>query len=157
MMLMMLTDAVISKGYGNAPTIRYFDDGDGAGFRVGVSVYDKNAENSTRWVNLNVIVSGKLTEQIRRMKLQEYSHINIVGTFDMRPSVNTETGEIKAWPTVRPFKIEFATSASGKSRTDVGNDAHHEARPEKTPTSPDRMSNFTGYEPLGGSNPFYGE
>lgn len=96
MMLQLVTDAVISKGYGGAPAFYSSEDGRMISFKIGCKVYDKKAEKETRWVNLNVNAFDDLAERVRRMNLKEGSHINLVGTFDMKPWVNRETGEITA-------------------------------------------------------------
>ena len=110
MMLQLVTDAVISKGYGGAPAFYSSEDGRMISFKIGCKVYDKKADKETRWVNLNVNAFDDLAERVRRMNLKEGSHINLVGTFDMKPWVNRETGEITAWPTIRATNIEYAAS-----------------------------------------------
>lgn len=110
MMLQLVTDAVISKGYGGAPAFYSSEDGRMISFKIGCKVYDKKADKETRWVNFNVNAFDDLAERVRRMNLKEGSHINLVGTFDMKPWVNRETGEITAWPTIRATNIEYAAS-----------------------------------------------
>ncbi len=157
MMLLTITDAVISRGFNNAPAIHFFEGNTGAGFTIGQAVYDKKAENNTRWVNLNVIVPGEMLEQIRRMKLKEHSHINLTGSFDMRPSIDKSTGELRSWPTVRALKLEYATGAVKSEVEPSVKPADTPASVRPTPVSPEQLPNFTGFEPFGGDNPFYGE
>ena len=48
MLKMIITEAVVSKGYNNDPAIRYFDienSGQAANFRIGKRIYDGRAEN----------------------------------------------------------------------------------------------------------------
>ena len=92
MMLQLVTDAVISKGYGGAPAFHSSEDGRMLSFKIGCKVYDKRADKETRWVNFNVNAFDDLAERVRRMNLKEGSHINVMGNFDMKPWVNRETG-----------------------------------------------------------------
>ena len=91
MMLQLVTDAVISKGYGGAPAFHSSEDGRMLSFKIGCKVYDKRADKETRWVNFNVNAFDDLAERVRRMNLKEGSHINVMGNFDMKPWVNRET------------------------------------------------------------------
>ena len=88
MMLQLVTDAVISKGYGGAPAFHSSEDGRMLSFKIGCKVYDKRADKETRWVNFNVNAFDDLAERVRRMNLKEGSHINVMGNFDMKPWVN---------------------------------------------------------------------
>ena len=85
MMMQLVTDAVISKGYGGAPAFHSSEDGRMLSFKIGCKVYDKRADKETRWVNFNVNAFDDLAERVRRMNLKEGSHINVMGNFDMKP------------------------------------------------------------------------
>jgi len=85
MIKITVTNAVISKGYGEKPSLQ-FSQKDGATtavrFRIGQRVFDKEAENNTRWVNMNVKAFGKLAERIHNMKLDAGSTVNLSGRLD---------------------------------------------------------------------------
>ena len=75
MLKMIITEAVVSKGYNNDPAIRYFDienSGQAANFRIGKRIYDGRAENKHRWLNFTVKAhqaheaQGGLVHQHRR-------------------------------------------------------------------------------------------
>ncbi len=75
MLKMMITDAVVSKGYNGDPAIRYFDvEGGGqiASFRIGKRLYDSKAPDNHRWLNFNVKASKNMCERIKRMKLKDF-------------------------------------------------------------------------------------
>lgn len=153
MMLQMVTDAVISKGYGGASAFHYSEDGRMLSFKIGCKVYDKKAERETRWVNFNVNAFDDVAERVKKMNLKEGSHINLMGSFDMRPWVNRETGEITTWPTIRAINIEYAASPAARQETQ----AAQKAALTQATQPPEQLSGFTGYEPFGGTNPYYSE
>jgi len=156
MMLQLVTDAVISKGYGGAPAFHCSEDGRMLSFKIGCKVYDKRADKETRWVNFNVNAFDDLAERVRKMNLKEGSHINVVGNFDMKPWVNRETGEITTWPTIRAINIEYAASAAPRQESQPAQKAAPaQAQQEQSALPPEQLSGFTGYEPFGGDNPYY--
>lgn len=69
-----ITGAVISQGYENAPALKFSEKGDAVRFRIGHKVYDPNAKDNHRWVNLPVKAFGTLCDRIRKMKLQAGSY-----------------------------------------------------------------------------------
>ena len=54
MLAVLITGAVVSKGYQEEPAVKFSDNGKAVWFRVGKKVYDSQAEDNRRWVNLNV-------------------------------------------------------------------------------------------------------
>ena len=76
------TDVIVSKGYANQSAVRFSEDGKIVRFRIGKKVYDKNAENNTRWFNVSVKGFGPIAERIQKMQLKEGSLIHISGTLD---------------------------------------------------------------------------
>ena len=127
-------------------------------FKIGCKVYDKKAERETRWVNFNVNAFDDVAERIKKMNLKEGSHINLMGSFDMRPWVNRETGEITTWPTIRAINIEYGASPAARQETQAArNAALTQAAHEPAAQPPEQLSGFTGYEPFGGTNPYYSE
>ena len=156
MMMQLVTDAVISKGYGGAPAFHSSEDGRMLSFKIGCKVYDKRADKETRWVNFNVNAFDDLAERVRRMNLKEGSHINVMGNFDMKPWVNRETGEITTWPTIRAVNIEYAASALPKQDAQTAQKAVPvQDKPEQSALPPEQLPGFTGYEPFGGGNSYY--
>lgn len=156
MMLQLVTDAVISKGYGGAPAFHSSEDGRMLSFKIGCKVYDKRADKETRWVNFNVNAFDDLAERVRRMNLKEGSHINVMGNFDMKPWVNRETGEITTWPTIRAVNIEYAASALPKQDAQTAQKAVPvQDKQEQSALPPEQLPGFTGYEPFGGGNSYY--
>lgn len=49
MLKVFATDVVVSKGYDNAPALKFGEKGDSVRFRIGKKVYDARAEGNTRW------------------------------------------------------------------------------------------------------------
>lgn len=153
MMLSIITDAVISRGYDGSPAIYTSEDGQFLSFRIGSKVYDTRAPNNTRWVNQQVNVRGELVGRVQKMGLKEGSHINVYGAFDMRPNVNRETGEITSYPTIRSEGIEYASGA--KPRPSASESASAEHKPTRQADEP--PDPFLGYRPFGTDNPYYPE
>lgn len=154
MMLQIVTDAVVSRGYDGAPAIYTSEDGQFISFRVGHKVYDTRAPNNTRWVNLNVNITGDLIPKIQKMNLKEGSHINIFGNFDMRPNVNRENGEITTWPTIKASHIEFAAS---RPKQEPAKPLRQNAEPANATSEPEQPADFLGYMPFGEDTPYYPE
>ena len=83
MLKFFASDVVVSKGYQNAPAIKFSEKGDFVRFRVGQKVYDPRAEDNHRWINITVkCFSTALIERIRAMGLKEGSFINLTGRYD---------------------------------------------------------------------------
>ena len=98
MMKIIITDAVVSRGYDGAPAIRFFNSENGgefAVFQVGKRKYDSRAENNHRWVNLKVKAFGDLCERIKKMSLKEGSFISLCGDYDEERWTDKETGELR--------------------------------------------------------------
>jgi len=56
------TNVVVSKGYEGKPALRFGGENNSTvRFRVGCRVYDSNAENNTRWINLSILTCLHLT------------------------------------------------------------------------------------------------
>ena len=181
MLKMIITEAVVSKGYNNDPAIRYFDSensGQIANFRVGKRVYDSKAEKSHRWLNFTVKAFGDMCERIKRMKLKEGSYINIVARYDEETWETRDTHETRTGVVLYLDEIEYASSGNGQKNgqassggtapQDGGTPAAqnggpaYQNQPQGQPVpqgqpAPDPMpGGFTGYEGFGGSgNPFF--
>ena len=150
------TNVVISKGYDNAPAIRYSEKGDSVRFRIGAKQYDTRAENNTRWINISVKAFGHICERIRKMDLKEGSYINLVGRLDEDNWTDQKTGETKSAMVIILDDVEFA-SGGGKSKAAENQQSAQQTGYTSAPTpaaSPESSSNFTGYEPFGGESLF---
>lgn len=77
MFKVIATDVVISKGFDNAPALRFSEKGDSVRFRIGKKVYDTRAENNTRWFNVSVKAFGDVCERIKKMQLKEGSFVHL--------------------------------------------------------------------------------
>lgn len=176
MLKMIITEAVVSKGYDGAPAIRFYD-GDGssqiANFRVGKRVYDSKADNNHRWLNFNVKAFGDVCERIKRMKLKEGSYINLTARYDEETWETKDTHETRTGAVLYLEEIEFAGGGNGQKngQSSAGGTApqstggYPAAQPQGQPGYPQGQppqsaepmpGNFTGFEGFaGGENPFF--
>ena len=168
MLKMIITEAVVSKGYDGAPAIRFFDGENGsqiANFRIGKRVYDSKAENKHRWLNFTVKSFGEITERIKRMKLKEGSFINIVARYDEETWKDRNSNEDRTAAVLYLEEIEFSGGGGGQKngQTNTGTSAPQGQQPPaqsyspEPPQSEDAMpEGFTGFENFGGTeNPFF--
>lgn len=161
MLQFIATNAVISRGFDNKAALKFSDDGNIVRFRIGERVYDKNAENNTRWINLNVKAFGNLCERIKKMQLKEGSFVNLIGRFDEDVWTDRETGEARSQPVIYLSDIEFAGSRSkGEQKSDsrggfgdgVGSYGNDPA-PSPAPAG----QNFQGYGSFDGGSSFFSD
>jgi len=136
----IITGAVISKGYGTQPAIRYTENGSCARFKIGQRVYDKRAENNTRWLNLSVKAFGTLADRISKMGLKDGSFVNLAGRLD--EDVWEDKGETKRQFVVILDEIEYASGGERKPPADA---------PAPEPPS----GEFTGFEAFPGGGELY--
>ena len=183
MMKIIISDAVVSRGYDGAPAIRFFNSENGgefAVFQVGKRKYDSRAENNHRWVNLKVKAFGDICERIKKMKLKEGSFVTLCGDYDEERWNDKESGEVRTSPVISLDDIKFSHTGGQKkeqsgSVQDAGNQGQQGYPPAPgtsqtapapaavTPQSGQPMQaptempqNFTGYESFsGGQNPFF--
>lgn len=146
------TEAVVSKGYENAPAVKFGEKGDSARFRVGWKVYDPRAENKSRWVNISVKAFGPLCERIRKMKLKECSRISLIGRLDEDSWTDERTGEVKNSKVIILEDIEYV---SGGGKNQNGEHTGDEVGTPAQETRPEASGNFTGYEPYGNGSSFF--
>ena len=168
MLKMIITEAVVSKGYDGAPAIRFYD-GDGsnqiANFRIGKRVYDSKAENNHRWLNFNVKAFGDVCERIKRMKLKEGSYINLTARYDEETWETKDTHETRTGAVLYLDEIEYAGGGGQKNgQNGAGNSAAQNnggtpaPQPQGQPPQPAEPmpGGFTGFENFGGvENPFF--
>ena len=167
MMKMIITEAVVSKGYDGAPAIRFYDgDGDSqiANFRIGKRVYDSKADNNHRWVNFNVKAFGDVCERIKRMKLKDGSYINLIARYDEETWTAKDTNEARTGAVLYLEDIEYANSGNGQKNGQAGSgDSTPQGgstpapQGQQAPQAPAPMpGSFTGFESFGGAeNPFF--
>ena len=160
MLKVIATQVVVSKGYDEAPALRFSEDGESVRFRIGKKVYDPHAEDKSRWINLSVKAFGVLCERIEKMKLKEGSYINLIGRLDEDSWVDQTTGKPKSMMVIILDEIEYA-SVGGKSKEKQTSDQQQNAAPQSVPaasaapaTGTETSGNFTGYEPVGGCSFF---
>lgn len=173
MLKMIITEAVVSKGYDGAPAIRFYDGEGGsqiANFRIGKRVYDSKADNNHRWVNLNVKAFGDVCERIKRMKLKEGSYINIIARYDEETWTVKDTNETRTGAVLYLEDIEYANSGNGQKTGQTGSgdstpqgggtpasQGQQPSQGQQAPQAPAPMpGSFTGFENFGGAeNPFF--
>jgi single-stranded DNA-binding protein len=132
----IITGAVISRGFGTQPAIHFSENGNCARFKIGQRVYDKRAENNYRWLNLSVKAFGALAERISKMGLKEGSCVNIVGRLDEDTWEDKDSGAAKRQFIIILDEIEYALTGEKKPSA-----AESESPPGE----------FTGYEAFSGS------
>ena len=149
MFKVIATDVVISKGFDNAPALRFSEKGDSVRFRIGKKVYDTRAENNTRWFNVSVKAFGDVCERIKKMQLKEGSFVHLTGRLDEESWKDQSTNESKSQTVIILDEIEYASGGSKPKDS--------QQQPQAAPTvtaAPEKSSNFTGYEPFGGGSFF---
>ena len=154
MLKMIVTGAIVSKGYNENPAIRFFDNekgGQTATFRIGQKVFDSRAENNHRWINL-------------------------IARYDEDSWEDRETGAPRTAPVLILDEIEYSGSGGGQkngknANGEVGGTEDPSAdasdQPSGTPSqrmgyqpssqpAPSLPGNFTGYENFGSQeNPYF--
>lgn len=162
MFKVIATDVVISKGYDNAPALKFSEYGESVRFRIGKKVYDTRAENNARWVNLSVKAFGAVCERIKKMQLKESSFVNILGRLDEDVWEDSTTHEKKSAMVIIVDEIEFCAFGSGKqTKSSDGDGESNKQQAPATQAEPANTSempgNFSGFEPFGGANSFFDE
>lgn len=164
MFKVILTNAVVSKGYDKNPALKFTDDGKCVRFRVGKGLYDPNAENNTRWLNKTVKAFDSMCERIKKMQLKEGSRINITGNVTLDVWTDNDTKEEKSAEAIVITDIEYATSGGGNSDKNDQGDKAGKADAQKPKTQAKQadeyvpeQTNFEGFESFGGTNAFFSE
>ena len=149
MLAVLITGAVISKGYQDEPAIKVSDSGKAVWFRIGKKVYDSQAEDNRRWVNLNVKGFNYMVERVQKMQLKEGVYVNIRGRLD-EDVWTDKSGETRRSLYIVAEDIEYA---GGKAKED-SEEAEPARQPEEAPISTEAPGEFTGYESFGGTDFF---
>ena len=179
MLKLIITEAVVSKGYNDDPAVRYFSSnsenaGQVANFRIGKRVYDSKAEKNHRWLNFTVKAFGDMCERVKRMKLKEGSYINIIARYDEETWETKDTHETRTGVVLYLDEIEYASSGNGQKNGQISSDSaapqgggapapqnqsqgYPPASQDQANSAPDPMpGGFTGYESFGDAgNPFF--
>ena len=160
MLKVFATDVVVSKGFDNAPALKFSDDGESVRFRFGKKVYDTRAENNTRWINMTVKAFGSTCERIKKMQLQEGSYVNLMGRLDEDRWEDPQTHAQKSMPVIILDTIEYAYGGNGKAKEGQSTDAsasgsqpytgtNQASAPQSAAGQQGMPANFTGFEPVG--------
>ena len=149
MLAVLITGAVISKGFQDEPAIKVSDSGKAVWFRVGKKVHDPQAEDNRRWININVKGFNYMAERIQKMQLKEGVYVNIRGRLDSDEWTDKD-GNTRKNLVVIAEDIEYA---GGKVK-DESEDSEPASQPEKAPLPTEAPGEFTGYEPFGGTSFF---
>ncbi|NBJ88510.1 single-stranded DNA-binding protein [Acutalibacter sp. 1XD8-36] len=150
MLAVLITGAVISKGFQDEPAIKVSDSGKAVWFRVGKKVYDPQAEDNRRWININVKGFNYMAERIQKMQLKEGVYVNIRGRLD-EDVWKDKDGETHKNLYVIAEDIEYA---GGKSKDESESYTAPVHQPDKAPLPTEAPGEFTGYEAFGGTSFF---
>lgn len=112
MLKVLATQVVVSRGYDGAAAIKFSEKGDAVRFRIGKKVYDPNAENNARWINLAVKGFGPICERIKKMQLKDGSFVNLIGRLDEDVWEDQQTHEKKS-------AILFVAAAIGNDKQNI--------------------------------------
>ena len=159
MIKIFIADAVISKGYKDAPAIRVSENKNAVQFKIGKRVYDKNAKDNHRYINLAVKAFGSLCERIEKMQLKESSHINLTGRLD-EEQWDDENGQKISRFVIIAEDIEYASSGNGAGSGSPLQNGNGTAAPsvQQPPSTQGEQagnpSGFTGYGSFGGNDYF---
>lgn len=125
MLKVFATGVVVSKGYNNAPALKYSTNGESVRFRFGKKVYDPNTEDKSRWLNMSVKAFGGVCEHIKKMQLKEGAYVNIIGRLDEDTWTDETTGEKKTAMVVIADEIEYAYGNGKKDANSTSTQAQY--------------------------------
>lgn len=158
MLKVFATDVIVSKGYANQSAVRFSEDGKIVRLRIGKKVYDKNAENNTRWFNVSVKGFGPIAERIQKMQLKEGSLIHLSGTLDEESWLDQTSNTTKTQTVIILEDIDYASGGGAKKegQNQQNGSAAPAAPAAGTTTTPENSPNFEGYSNFGGGSFFDG-
>lgn len=157
MIKVLVTQAVISKGYDNKPAINITRTNEvtAVRFRIGKKVYDPKADGNSRWLNYSVKGFGSIVDRIEKMQLKEGSFVNIFARLDEETWEDQTTHEKKSAPVFILDEIEFASIGGKKEGNSQGNGTGNQAASQGAPApAGSNDGGFTGFEPFGGGSFF---
>ncbi len=150
------TDVIVSKGYANQSAVRFSEDGKIVRFRIGKKVYDKNAENNSRWFNVSVKGFGPIAERIQKMQLKEGSLIHISGTLDEESWLDQSSNTTKTQTVIIIDDIDYASGSGAKKDGQNQQQNSSSAPASGASNAPENSPNFEGYSNFGGASFFDG-
>lgn len=150
------TDVIVSKGYANQSAVRFSEDGKIVRFRIGKKVYDKNAENNSRWFNVSVKGFGPIAERIQKMQLKEGSLIHISGTLDEESWLDQPSNTTKTQTVIIIDDIDYASGSGAKKDGQNQQQNSSSAPASGASNAPENSPNFEGYSNFGGASFFDG-
>jgi len=159
MLKIIITDAVISKGFEGKPAFRFNDNKSKVEFKIGNRVYDKNVKDNHRYINFAVKAFSPLSERIEKMKLKEGSRINISGKMD--EDQWEDNGQKLSRYVIIADDIEYASGsgAGSASPPQNGNGTAPQnssgSQQQSQADQPEPPPNFTGFETVGNGNDFF--
>lgn len=151
MFKVIVTEAVISKGYDGANALRYGENNESVRFRIGKKVYDSRQESNYRWINIGVKAFGNNCERIKKMQLKEGSYINLIGRYD-EDQWETNEGVKKTAAVIIMDEIEYCFNGNQKNNDEKSTPKEKEEIKEKEdPKKQEQSDNFEGYTPYDSS------
>ena len=154
-----ITDAVISKGYNGADTFRYSETKATVYFRIGYRVYDKNATDNRRYVNIMIKAFNPICERIEKMQLRDGSHINLCGRLD--EETWNEGNEKRSRFIIIADEIEYSgnngkTNGNDSKPQQNGQDSIPQNSPQTTQEEHSGMpESFGGFLPPDEESPYF--
>ena len=163
----VVTEAIVSKGYEGADAVKITqgEKSNIARFRIGTKVYDPKEENGSRWFNLSVKAFGSVCERIKKMQLKDGSYINLSGRLDEESWEDKNTHEKKKMTVLIADEVEYCYAGNnGANKQNTASEGQPAAPQASTPaqnqapanTTPAPTEGFTGFQPFGGQNSFFG-
>lgn len=132
MVFLIITNALVSKGYNGTAAVRFSPGGETVRFRVGCREYNGG---EYRWKNWSIRATGSICNKIQQMHIKEGSVLNIIGRYD--EETWTDQGVEKVTPVVLASSVEF--TYGGK----------HEQNHDEMPES------FQGFKPFNEKSDFF--
>lgn len=163
----VVTEAIISRGYDGADAIKIIqgEKGDIARFRIGMKVYDPKADGNSRWFNLSVKAFNGVCERIKKMQLKDGAYINLSGRLDEENWEDPNTHEKKKAIVLIADEVEYCYAGNnGANKQNSESDGQSPTQQTSAQAQNQALTNstsapaegFTGFEPFGGQNAFFG-
>jgi single-stranded DNA-binding protein len=165
----IITDAIISKGYKDAPAFRFNEKKTAVQFKIGQRVYDKDAPDKHRYINFAVKAFGALSERIEKMQLKESSRVNICGRLDEENW--EENGQKFSRFVIIAEKVEYASDGNKTNGNGTNNNGGNsvpqnqngsgngqtaappaQSQQNSSNENMETPANFTGFDNFGGGN-----
>ena len=119
-------------------------------FRIGKRIFDSQAEDNHRWINLSIKGFGDMPERVKKMQLKESSFVNIRGRLD-EEVWQDKNGSTRRSIVIVAEDIEYAGGGPKEGATTKADNS----APAPAPVPQEEPSGeFTGYEVFGGTSFF---